>query len=85
MKETGAVPVLGCTELPIAQKKYHLQGEYINPSYVLAYLPLFTESKPFMLLNFDFVSNFLGSDQPGSVLLFNESDAPDAGSASGKR
>lgn len=36
VKETGAVPVLGCTELPIAQKKYHLQGEYINPSYVLA-------------------------------------------------
>ncbi len=36
VKETGAVPVLGCTELPIAQKKYHLQGEYVNPSYVLA-------------------------------------------------
>lgn len=36
VKETGAAAVLGCTELPIAQKKYHLQGEYVNPSCVLA-------------------------------------------------
>ena len=35
-EETGAAAVLGCTELPIAQKQYHLQGQFINPTYVLA-------------------------------------------------
>lgn len=33
---TGAVPVLGCTELPIAQKRYNMQGNFINPTFVLA-------------------------------------------------
>lgn len=34
--QTGAVPVLGCTELPIAQKRYNMQGNFINPTFVLA-------------------------------------------------
>lgn len=33
---TGAIAVLGCTELPIAQMKYNMQGNFINPTFVLA-------------------------------------------------
>ena len=35
-EKLGVLPVLGCTELPLAVDYYGLEGEFINPSLILA-------------------------------------------------
>ncbi len=35
-QKTESLTVLGCTELPIAERWFHLKGNFINPTYILA-------------------------------------------------
>ncbi len=35
-EETESLSVLGCTELPLAERRFNMKGHFINPTYLLA-------------------------------------------------